>query len=115
MNFAYVPHRSYLLQTQEGDESFFVSGDAVFDPQMAESVRAECAGKVAVFVTAYQLIEKPSREFLEALSPDRIILIHQPREEDPASASVSTLAQIGIKDPPGGILVETPEPMSWIM
>ena len=109
--------RSYLLRSRENGETFFVSGDAVFDPAMADKVRKECEGSpngTYVFVTAYQLIEEPSRAFLSALAPSEIYLIHQPQPDDEASESVEGIKDIGVKNPPGGITVLEPKPMSWL-
>ncbi len=116
-NFAHIPHRSYLLRNESAGEAFLASGDAVFDPGLAQKILAEtggCPEKITIFVTLYQLVEEPSRDFITALDPGRVILIHQPRPGDPAAESVAGLTRMARENPPGGRLVEEAEPMSWI-
>ena len=115
-NFHYIPHYSFLIKNTGSEESVFIAGDAVFDPELAEKVRADCgAGRGPMtFVTAYQLIEPTSRAFLEKLAPERLFLIHQPAAGSEAGRSLTAIADYIRKYPPKGIRVEEPEPMSWI-
>ena len=110
-------HYSFLLRGRQTGETFFISGDAVFDPALTDEVKKDTAGSVngtMAFVTAYQLIEQPSRDFLTRLAPARLVLIHQPQEDDPASRIVGGLMEFARKYPPSGIRIEEPEPMNWI-
>ena len=109
-------HYSFLVRGRQTGETFFVSGDAVFDPELAETVRADAgdADGPAVFVTAYQLIEKPSRAFLEALAPRKVYLIHQPAAGSEVSRSLTAITDYVRRYPPEGIRIEEPAPMHWI-
>ncbi len=116
-NFRYIPHYSFLLNNTKEGEAFFVSGDALFDPEMAARIKEDCgrsAGRLTAFVTAYQLIEAPSKAFLTKLAPARLVLIHQPPEGGEVSESFTSIMDYIRKSPPGGIRAEEPDPMSWI-
>lgn len=110
-------HYSFMLRGRQTGETFFISGDAVFDPALADEVKKDTTGSTngtMAFVTTYQLIEQPSRDFLTRLGPARLVLIHQPQEGDPASQIVGDLMAFARKYPPSGIRIEEPAPMNWI-
>lgn len=111
-----VPHYSLLLCRKSAGETFFVAGDAVLEPELADQIHEAAGGPdgIYAFVMAYQLAEKRSKSFIQRLSPSRIFLIHQPRAADEAYHTVSGIMRLALKETPDGVIVETPEPMSWV-
>lgn len=83
-SFADYPHRSFLIRNECTGESFFVSGDAIFRPELADTVIENAGGQrvTAAFINIYHLIEKPSRDFLLRLAPGRLLLYHRPLPGD---------------------------------
>ncbi|MBR0307641.1 MAG: hypothetical protein IJH92_01980 [Mogibacterium sp.] len=112
-----VPHYSLLLINEACGEAFFAAGDAELEAELAsriQSAAAGCRNGINVFVMSYQLAERKSKAFLEALSPSRIFLIHKPRPEDEQFSKVSRIMRYAITVTPNGVSIEEPEPMSWI-
>ncbi len=112
-----VPHYSLLLKNTGSGEAFFVAGDAVLEPELADRIYGQiegCTNGLYAFVMAYQLAERKSKAFIYRLSPARIFLIHQPQPEDGAYNKVSRIKSFAVNNTPGGTTVEEPEPMSWI-
>lgn len=113
-----VPHYSLLLKNTGSDEVFFVAGDAVLEPKLADRIHRQierCSNGLYAFVMAYQLAERKSKAFIDILSPARIFLIHQPRPDDEAYSKVSRIKSFAVSETPGGTVIEEPEPMSWII
>ena len=113
-----VPHCSFLLHNEASKERFFVAGDAFLEEILAERIRAEAGGStnaIYAFVMTYQLVEKESVEFIEALSPSRIFLIHKPGPEDEAFKEVSGIMGAALRQTSKGLAVEEPDPMHWII
>lgn len=80
--FADYPHRSYLIQSEA--DRIWISGDAIFDQELAKKVRRICgAGEICgAFVNVYQIENMKGIHFLETLKPQNIYLYHLPFEED---------------------------------
>ena len=113
-----VPHYSLLLKNTGSGEVFFVAGDAVLEPELADKIRKQtegCTNGLYAFVMAYQLAERKSKAFIDKLSPARIFLIHQPGPEDGAYSKVLRIKSFGVRETPGGVIVEEPVPMNWII
>ena len=113
-----VPHYSLLLKNTGSGEVFFVAGDAVLEPELADRIHRQiegCSNGLYAFVMAYQLAERKSKAFIYRLSPARIFLIHQPRTDDEAYSKVSRIKSFAVSETPGGTVIEEPEQMSWII
>lgn len=80
--YAEEPHCSYLIHS--GNQSLWVSGDAVLNGALADKVKHVFPdGRIcAAFVMVYQIGSRGGREFLRKLSPDNICLYHLPYRED---------------------------------
>ena len=112
-----VPHYSILLCNESAGEAFLVAGDAVLEPSLADRIlceTSEMTAGVCAFVMAYQLAERKSKAFIEALSPSRIFLIHQPGPADGEYDKVARIKSFGIRQTTAGVIVEEPAPMNWI-
>ena len=76
-----TPHQSYLIRM--GGSTAFVAGDAVLQVEDAEAFSGLCDGEIELgFFNPYQLVSLQSREFLQILRPNRILLVHLPFQED---------------------------------
>lgn len=111
------PHRSFLIQNQISGESFLVSGDAVFSPELADTVKENAGGPgsvTAAFINVYHLIEESSRAFLLRLAPERLYLYHRPLpDEDPFHYQLMIRTELK-RDPLPGYDIIQPEQMHWI-
>ncbi len=112
-----IPHRSFLIRCEESGGSVFIAGDAVFSPDLAGIIKENAGngGTVhAAFINVYQLLEEPSREFLLALAPERLLLYHRPLPGDDTS-HYSHLIRYALRHKPlNGYTIELPEIMSRI-
>lgn len=76
-----VPHTSLLLSCCS--KWFFIAGDAILTPELAEKVIATQPQSIdTIFINFYQLNSSLGQAFLRALNPKEIFLYHLPFEED---------------------------------
>ncbi len=110
-------HRSFLIRNEVTGEQIFIGGDAVFSPELADTVTKNAGGPGAVdgaFIMIYQLMEKPSKEFLTRLAPKRLLLYHRPLEEDDRYVYLTMIRRVLDKDPLPGRAIEQPGHMEWV-
>lgn len=113
VDFARVPHCSYLIHT--GDGWTFVAGDAVLAPDLAHRLRSLCGiAPRTVLVNPCQLLEPSGHEFLRVLRPEKVLLYHLPRYEEDRLGCY-TLANNALKRYPADLPpIFRLEIMSWL-
>lgn len=115
--FREEPHRSLLIRNETTDEAFLISGDAVFSPELADTVNENAGGPgsvTAAFINVYHLIEEPSRAFLLRLAPARMFLYHRPLPEDDTCNYLFMIRTTLEKKPLPGYDIAQPAQMNWI-
>ena len=110
------PHRSFLIENEETGENVFISGDALFSPDLADTIKENTDGRSigAAFINVFHLIEEPSREFLLRLAPERLFLYHYPDPEDDTFHYLSMIRTTLRRDPLPGHTVERLGHMQWV-
>lgn len=115
--FREVPHCSFLIRNESSGESFLISGDAVFSPDLADTIKENAGGPgmvAAAFINVYHLIEEPSRDFLLRLAPRHLFLYHRPLPEDDCCNYLFMIRTELRKDPLPGYTILQPEQMDRI-
>lgn len=110
------PHRSFLIEDEDTGETIFVSGDALFSPDLADTIKENTGGRPieTAFINVFHLIEEPSREFLLRLAPERLFLYHYPDPEDDTFHYLSMIRTTLRRDPLPGYTVGRPGHMQWV-
>ena len=110
------PHCSLLIRNEVTEEAFLISGDAVFNPDLAGTIRKNAGrnGVLAAFINVYHLIEEPSREFLLRLAPGHLLLYHRPLPDDDTYNYLFVIDSTLRKKPLPGYTIIQPEHMSTV-
>ena len=116
-----VPHRSFLIRNTSGNEAVFIAGDAIFDPALAEKIQKEVAWATgrprmaAAFIDIFQLIERPSIDFLKELDPERLFLYHRPEKKDDRFSYLPLIRSTLRNSPLPDRMIEIPEHMTAVL
>ena len=108
-----VAHESFVINMK--DETLFFAGDAVFSHDDYGEIKKRINKPLtAAYVNPYQIIEKPNADFLRALAPEQIYLIHRPLPGDD-NYNVNAILNHALKKYPAGLPTPiVPQFNSWI-
>ncbi len=108
-----VEHESFVIST--ADESIFFAGDAVFSEEDYHEIKKRIYKPLtAAFVNPYHIIGKHNSDFLRALVPQKIYIIHRPLSGDD-HYNVSILLDHALKHYPAGLPAPiVPQFNAWI-
>ena len=108
-------HCSLLVSSMVNNESVFLSGDARFTPELAQHILCEVPRVDLIFIMGYQILEKTSIRFLEALQPGRVILYHNPDQQDDIYQQITWTKRLAEQNPIPGHTIEVAEHRKWIV